>query len=153
MTSSLTPPPLLLSLGSAREEGKKRQKGKGSFWPLYNDGPHLQSHLRTPRNHLILPATKHRKALLRSSNSTLLSSGILLGLGLGFPSAPLVVLHPSVALGELCALVDEVAEEEEVVLGGDGKGVAHESCGVDAKGAGHGTGDPVPEKIIGLAWV
>lgn len=38
----------------------------------------------------------------------------------------LPVVEVSVCLGGLCAEVDEMATEEEVVLGGDGHGVAHE---------------------------
>lgn len=53
-----------------------------------------------------------------------------------------MILHPSVSLCELRTLVDKVAEEEEVVLGRDGEGVAHECCGVDAKSACHGARDP-----------
>jgi hypothetical protein len=34
-----------------------------------------------------------------------------------------------------------VAAEEEVVCGGNSEGVAHEGCGVEGEGAGHGTGD------------
>ena len=34
-----------------------------------------------------------------------------------------------------------MASEEEVVLGGDGKGVAHESSGVNDESTGHGAGD------------
>ena len=53
-----------------------------------------------------------------------------------------MVLHPPVSLGKLCALVDEVAEEEEVVLRLDGECVAHEGCGIDGKGASHLTRNP-----------
>lgn len=48
-----------------------------------------------------------------------------------------MVLQPSIRLRELRALVDEMAGEEEVVLGGDGEGVAHEGRGVHTQGAGH----------------
>lgn len=34
-----------------------------------------------------------------------------------------------------------MAGEQEVVLGGDGKRVAHEGSGVDDQSTGHGTGD------------
>lgn len=57
-------------------------------------------------------------------------------------TSPLMVLHPPVSLGKLCALVDEVAEEEEVVLRLDGECVAHEGCGIDGKGASHLTRNP-----------
>jgi hypothetical protein len=36
-----------------------------------------------------------------------------------------------------------VAGKEEVVLGRDGEGVAHECCGVNDQGAGHLAGDAV----------
>jgi hypothetical protein len=36
-----------------------------------------------------------------------------------------------------------VAGEEEVVLGRDGKGIAHEGCRVDDQGTGHLAGDAV----------
>jgi hypothetical protein len=41
-----------------------------------------------------------------------------------------------------------VAEEEQVVLGGDGEGVAHEGRRVDAEGEGHWAGDPVIAVIV-----
>lgn len=40
------------------------------------------------------------------------------------------MIHKSVALGVLCGEVDQMAAEEEVVLGGDGEGVAHEDSAV-----------------------
>lgn len=39
-----------------------------------------------------------------------------------------------------------MAGEEEVVLRGDGEGVAHEGSGIDEQAAGHGTGDTA-EKV------
>lgn len=51
----------------------------------------------------------------------------------------LVELHPPVSLCELRTFVDEMAEEEEIVLGLDGEGVAHEGCRVDGQGTGHGS--------------
>ncbi len=52
-------------------------------------------------------------------------------------SSPIVPAEVSVSLRQLCALVDEVAAEEEVVCWGDGEGVAHEGCGVNDEGGGH----------------
>lgn len=43
----------------------------------------------------------------------------------------LPVTVPPVSLRELRVEVDEMACEEEVVLGLDGQGVAHKSCRVD----------------------
>ena len=48
-----------------------------------------------------------------------------------------------VSLRELCAFVDEVAEEEEVVLQLNGKRVTHEGCGVDNQGTCYLVGDSV----------
>ena len=52
-----------------------------------------------------------------------------------------MVLQVPVSLRELRALVDEVAQEEEVVLRLDGECVAHEGCRVDYQGACHLAGD------------
>lgn len=51
-------------------------------------------------------------------------------------------LQVAISLRELRRLVDKVAEEEEVVLRRNGEGVAHESRGVDDKGARHLARDP-----------
>lgn len=40
-----------------------------------------------------------------------------------------------------------MACEEEVVLGGDSEGVAHEGGSVDNEGTGHGTGDAVKMEV------
>lgn len=53
----------------------------------------------------------------------------------------LPVVHISITLRDLSGEVDDVAAEEEVVLGRDGEGVAGESGGVDNQGAGHFGGD------------
>lgn len=53
------------------------------------------------------------------------------------PTTPMVPIQISVSLCELGALVDEVAHEEEVVLGRHGEGVPHERRRVDAKRKGH----------------
>ena len=58
-------------------------------------------------------------------------------------ASPSVVVQESVALCQLGALVDEVAQEQEVVLRSDGHGVAHKGRGVDAEGKGHGPRDSV----------
>lgn len=55
----------------------------------------------------------------------------------------LPVIQVSVSLYGLRSKVDRMAGEQKVVLGPDGKGVAHECCGVDDKGAGHGAGNAV----------
>jgi hypothetical protein len=55
----------------------------------------------------------------------------------------LPVVKVSVSLGDLCAKVDEMATEEEVVYGGDGESVAHESGRVTAEGKSHGSRDAV----------
>lgn len=51
----------------------------------------------------------------------------------------LPVVEVSVSLSDLCAKVDEMAAEEEVVNGGDGEGVAHEGGRVTAESEGHGS--------------
>lgn len=51
----------------------------------------------------------------------------------------LPVVKVSVSLSDLCAKVDEMTAEEEVVDGGDGKGVAHEGGRVTAQSEGHGS--------------
>lgn len=53
----------------------------------------------------------------------------------------LPVVEITVSLGSLGTEVGQVAGEQEVVLGGDGKRVAHEGSGVDDQSTGHGTGD------------
>lgn len=60
----------------------------------------------------------------------------------------LPVVEVSVSLGSLCAKVDEVAAEEEVVHGGDGHGVAHECGRVTAESEGHGSRDTVVRVCI-----
>lgn len=64
----------------------------------------------------------------------------------------LPVLHVTVALGSLCAKVDQVATEEEVVPGSDGHGVAHEGGAVADKSGGHGAGNAVVEVLVSLAF-
>ena len=53
------------------------------------------------------------------------------------------MLNVAVTLGSLCAEVDQVATEEEVVPRLNGHGVAHECAAVTDKSCGHGTGDTV----------
>jgi hypothetical protein len=60
------------------------------------------------------------------------------------------VLDVTVTLGSLCAEVDHVAPEEEVVSGLNGHGVAHESCAVTEKSCGHGTRDTVVETFVSI---
>lgn len=60
----------------------------------------------------------------------------------------LPVVEVSVCLSSLCAKVDEVAAEEEVVYRGDGHGVAHECGRVTAEGKGHGSRDTVLRMCI-----
>lgn len=60
----------------------------------------------------------------------------------------LPVLDVAVTLGSLCAEVDQVASEEEVVPGLNGHGVAHEGGAVTDKSCGHGTGDTVVESFV-----
>lgn len=55
----------------------------------------------------------------------------------------LPVVQVAVSLSQLGGEVDGVAGEQEVVLGGDGKGVAHESSRVDNESTGHLAGDTV----------
>lgn len=55
----------------------------------------------------------------------------------------LPVIQVPISLYGLRSEIDRMAGEEEVVLGRDGEGVAHECCGVDGEGAGHGAGDAV----------
>lgn len=62
----------------------------------------------------------------------------------------LPVVDVAVALGRLCAEVDQVATEEEVVFGRNGHSVAHEGGAVADKGGGHGTGDAVVEVSVSL---
>jgi hypothetical protein len=63
----------------------------------------------------------------------------------------LPVLDVTVTLGSLCAEVDHVASEEEVVSGLHGHGVAHEGSAVTDKSCGHGTRDTVVETFISFA--
>ena len=58
-----------------------------------------------------------------------------------------MVLHPPVALRELRPLIDEVAQEKEVILGRDGQGIAHECRGIDDESAGHRAGDSAGARI------
>ena len=67
----------------------------------------------------------------------------LLGSERLLPSAKVPVLQVSVSLGELRRAVDEVAAEEEVVLGRHGEGVAHEDGRVDGQSTRHLSGDTV----------
>lgn len=55
----------------------------------------------------------------------------------------LPVVKVAVSLSTLGGEVNGVTSEEEVVLGGDGEGIAHEGTRVDNKGAGHLAGDAV----------
>lgn len=69
----------------------------------------------------------------------------------------LPVVQVAVALGHLGAEVEGVAGEEEVVLGLDGEGVAHEGGGVDGQGTGHlarDAGDMLAVVVgFGFDWV
>lgn len=58
-------------------------------------------------------------------------------------TAPVVPVKVAVSLRQLRALIDEVAGEEEIVLGRHGEGVAHEGRGVNAEGEGHGAGNAI----------
>lgn len=60
----------------------------------------------------------------------------------------LPVCQVPVSLGSLSTKVGQVASEKEVVLGRDGKGVAHEGGSVDNQGAGHRAGDTVERKSV-----
>jgi hypothetical protein len=62
------------------------------------------------------------------------------------------VLDVAVTLGSLCAEVDHVASEEEVVSGLNSHGVAHESSAVTDKSCGHGTGDAVVEAFVSFTF-
>lgn len=55
----------------------------------------------------------------------------------------LPVLNVAVTLGSLCAEVDQVASEEEVVPRLNGHGVTHECAAVTDESCGHGAGDTV----------
>jgi hypothetical protein len=55
----------------------------------------------------------------------------------------LPVVQVPVSLSHLSGAVDEMAGEEEVVLGRDSEGVTHEGCGVDCERSGHLSGDTV----------
>lgn len=63
---------------------------------------------------------------------------------LHLPLAALAVLmlRPPIALGHLRSRIQEVACEEQVILGGDSKGVAHESECIGCKSACHRARDP-----------
>ena len=61
--------------------------------------------------------------------------------GLFFNVLP--VVQVAVSLSKLGGEVDGVAGEQEVVLGGDGESVAHESCRVNDESTGHLAGDTV----------
>lgn len=58
-----------------------------------------------------------------------------------------------VSLGCLCAEVDNVAAEEQVVFGRDRHRVAHEDTAVPNKGHGHGTRDTVAVSVSFRALV
>lgn len=62
----------------------------------------------------------------------------------------LPVVQITVCLGSLGAEVGEMAGEEEVVLGCNGKGVAHESSGIDDKSTSHGAGNTKKQAISTL---
>lgn len=55
----------------------------------------------------------------------------------------LPVAQVPVSLSHLSGAVDEMAGEEEIVLGRDSEGVTHEGCGVDCERSGHLSGDSV----------
>jgi hypothetical protein len=55
----------------------------------------------------------------------------------------LPVLNVAVTLGSLCAEVDQVASEEEIVSRLNGHGVTHECAAVTDESCGHGAGDTV----------
>lgn len=55
----------------------------------------------------------------------------------------LPVVQIPVSLRELGGKVDSMAQEEEVVLGFDGEGVAHKGARVDGQCGGHLSGDTV----------
>lgn len=78
--------------------------------------------------------------LLLGSINALLQSQLLL-------STPVVVVQVSVTLCELGALVDEVAAKEEVVGGGNGEGVAHESRRVNDESTGHLARNPIGQML------
>ena len=63
-------------------------------------------------------------------------------------ASPIVVVQVSVALRELRGAVDDVAREEEVVLGGNGKGVSRKNTRVDGKGTSHLARDPKVRVLI-----
>lgn len=58
------------------------------------------------------------------------------------------MLNVAVTLGSLCAEVDQVASEEEVVPRLNGHGVAHECAAVTDESCGHGTGDTVVGTLV-----
>jgi hypothetical protein len=62
------------------------------------------------------------------------------------------VLDVAVTLGSLCAEVDHVASEEEVVSGLNSHGIAHESSAVTDESCGHGTGDAVVETFVSFTF-
>jgi hypothetical protein len=55
----------------------------------------------------------------------------------------LPIVIPPIALGQLCVEVDEVAGKEEVVLRGDGEGIAHEGGRVDCQSSCEGSRDAI----------
>lgn len=61
----------------------------------------------------------------------------------------LPVVQVTVSLDGLGTEVGQVAAEEEVVGGGDGERVAHESDSVDDQTTGHGAGDTAKEWSAG----
>jgi len=62
----------------------------------------------------------------------------------------LPVLNVAVTLGSLCAEVDQVATEEEVVPRLHSHGIAHECAAVTDKSCGHGAGDTVIVILVSL---
>lgn len=55
-----------------------------------------------------------------------------------------------VSLGSLSTKVGQMASEQEVVLGGDGEGVAHEGSSVDSQSGGHLAGDTMKRRVSAL---
>lgn len=63
------------------------------------------------------------------------------------------MLNVAVTLGSLCAEVDQVASEEEVVPRLDSHGVTHERAAVTDKSCGHGAGDTVVGILVSFSPV
>lgn len=111
----------------------------------------MHTHLRNLILNHLLRLLQFVLSLLRDPlNLSLRDPRVLLGLGPDlFPArrpTHIPVVVPSVALRRLGAEVDEVAGEEEVVLGGYGEGVPHEDCGVAEEGDCEFSGDAVGER-------